>query len=324
MNKYLEKAAKLAGAFKTFKDMTKTHPSTMKGVAIGATAGGAMGYLPKTYHDYDSKGRQVTVKKTKAQRVTSGVVGAVSFGYLGGRMGHISDSAKIRAKQTEEMFRKARERAEQARKSGGGAGAGGHHYDDPFEDIFKRYRGAGAGRAGGGYGGGGAGAGGRSAGNQRTSRTIHDIHKDLGFPSAPKTKAEAKQHFRRMASKHHPDKHEGAAAKDKASKDMAKINRAWDEFNSHPEGFTKLANEYLEKIAAKINFKKIQEVAKANPGAVIGGVLGGTEGYGSTLRLKRDNELKFRLRQLKNTTVGAAFGAGTGKIIQEGLKKVSE
>lgn len=164
--------------------------------------------------------------------------------------------------------------------------------------------------------------GSRSAGNTRTSRTIRDIHSDIGFKSAPKTKAEATAHFRRERSKHHPDRYQGPE-KSKADERMAKLNRAWDEFQAHPEGFTKLANAYLTKIAA-IDVNKIRRIVKANPGAAIGGVLGAIEGGSSTLKLKREGQLKYRLRQTKNTIVGAGFGAATGKFIQEGLKSISK
>ena len=85
--------------------------------------------------------------------------------------------------------------------------------------------------------------GGGSAGNTYTSRTIHDIHKDLGVPSGFKTKSEATRHFRKERSRLHPDKHGGS------HEPSAKLNRAWDEFTAHPQGFTKLANAYLLKIA---------------------------------------------------------------------------
>lgn len=192
--------------------------------------------------------------------------------------------------------------------TGGYAGAALGFYAHP--DVRRSYRGY-------KYGGGGA------AGNTTTSRTIHDIHADLGMPKGGfKTKAEATAHFRKARSKHHPDRYQGAE-RERANERMSKLNRAWDEFQAHPEGFTKLANAYLEKIA-KINWAKVQKHVKDNPGAVIGGVLGGIEGGSSTLKLKREGEAKYRLRQVKNAVVGAGFGAATGKLVQTGLQAVSD
>jgi len=76
----------------------------------------------------------------------------------------------------------------------------------------------------------------RSTTTRATSRTIHDIHADLGAPTSGfKTKTEAKTHFRRAVMKHHPDREGGSVEK------MQRINKAWDEYQAHPEGFNKLA-----------------------------------------------------------------------------------
>jgi hypothetical protein len=163
-----------------------------------------------------------------------------------------------------------------------------------------------------------AGGGGRSAGNTRTARTIHNIHEDLGMPKGGfKTKKEATDHFRRARSKAHPDRHGGNHS------EMAKLNRAWDEFQAHPEGFTKLANAYLEKIAG-IDINKVKAVVRANPGAVIGGTLGGLEGLSSTTKKKHEGHARFMLRQAKNTAVGVAGGSVAGKFVQEAVKHVSK
>lgn len=86
------------------------------------------------------------------------------------------------------------------------------------------------------------GSGGGAA--SRIKRGIHDIKKDLNLPASVKTKADAHRHFKREAMKHHPDRG-GDPAK------MAKVNAAWTEFKSHPDGFEKLAssNNFLDKIA---------------------------------------------------------------------------
>lgn len=156
------------------------------------------------------------------------------------------------------------------------------------------------------------------ASNEYTSRTIHDIHSDLSMPKGGfKTKTEAKSHFRKMRSQYHPDKHPG---KEKEMNDkMAKFNRAWDEFEKHPQGFTKLANAYLDKIAG-LDFSKIKAAVKANPVATGLGAAMGLDGLASTTRKKNEASGKFRLRQLRNTVTGVGAGAVTGKIIQEGYK----
>lgn len=163
-------------------------------------------------------------------------------------------------------------------------------------------------------------SGGGKAGNESTGRTIHDIHKDLGAGAAFKTKSEAKKHFRSMASKYHPDKHEGDK-KAWANEQMAKINRAWDEYNAHPDGFTKLANAYLEKIAG-IDVKKIKDIVSRNPGATVGGAIFGAEGLSSTTKKKHEHTSRYRLRQIKNTALGVGTGVVAGKVVQEGLKTV--
>lgn len=89
-----------------------------------------------------------------------------------------------------------------------------------------------------------AGAGGSF---YRSHRPVSDIMKDLGRKNHFSTKAEASKHYRSMAMKHHPDRG-GDVSK------MQTINKAWDEFKNHPEGFEKLAsagleNKYLEKVA---------------------------------------------------------------------------
>lgn len=83
--------------------------------------------------------------------------------------------------------------------------------------------------------------------HHNAGRTVKDILKDIGAPEGGfKTKAEASKHYKRMAMKHHPDRG-GDAEK------MKKINKAFEEFKKHPDGFEKLAssgNIYLDTIAS--------------------------------------------------------------------------
>jgi len=80
-------------------------------------------------------------------------------------------------------------------------------------------------------------------------------------------------------------------------------------------------NKYLEKIAA-VDPVKLKAALKANPLAVLGGVIGGSDGLLSTRKLKDEGKLKYRLRQARNTVMGAGTGTIAGKVIQEGLKTV--
>lgn len=167
------------------------------------------------------------------------------------------------------------------------------------------------------YGGGG----GRYSGYKHSSRGIDDIYKDLDATGQFRTKHEAKTHYRRMASKHHPDRFINPHEKVQAEKKMSKINAAWDEFHKHPNGFEKLANSYLTKVAA-VDWVKAKQFVKENPGATIGAAIFGSEGLSSTTRKHNEHPVRFRLRQIKNTTVGVAAGAGTGKLAQEGFTAI--
>jgi hypothetical protein len=160
-----------------------------------------------------------------------------------------------------------------------------------------------------------------SAGNTHTSRAIHDIHQDLGKTGGFKTKKEATDHFRKARSKLHPDRHPGKEKE--MHENMAKLNRAWDEFHSHPEGFTKLANAYLEKIAA-IDFNKVKTVIKANPIPTALGTALGADGLLSTTRKKNESQGRFRLRQLRNTVTGAGTGVASGYVAQKALEHVTK
>lgn len=152
-------------------------------------------------------------------------------------------------------------------------------------------------------------------------RSVKDIHADLGAPSGFKTKMEAKTHYRRTASKYHPDKHPGKT--DWANAEMAKVNKAWDDYAKHPDGFEKLANSYLEKLAG-LDFNKIKAISRANPGVTVGMALGGADGLVSTTKKSNESNSKYRLRQVRKTVLGAGTGAVAGKLIQEGYKAVSK
>lgn len=155
------------------------------------------------------------------------------------------------------------------------------------------------------------------------SRTIHDIHGDLGMPKGGfKTKTEATTHFRKMRSKHHPDRAKTDADRVSKNAQMAKLNKAWDEFNKHPEVFTKLANAYLEKIAG-LDVGKVKSIIKSHPLSVLFGTLGATDGAISTEKRSKDSELRYRLRQLRKTVGYGAAGVGAGYVLQRYINQIS-
>lgn len=254
-----------------------------------------------------------------AFRVSSGqaaLAGAIAGGAAGGWSGHRSKEKEIPVG----FFKTKKVKKTEAERvlSGIGAGLGGAYlgaaaglYMHPSTRAYRRQQyqrtgGSGSGRAG----------------NEFTSRTIHDIHADLNMPKGGfKTKTEAKSHFRKTRSQYHPDKHPG---KEKEMNErMAKFNRAWDEFEKHPEGFEKLANAYLYKLAA-VDFAKVKHIVKQNPAPVVLGTLLGAEGLSSTTRKKNEHEGRFRLRQVRNTMVGVGTGAVAGKVVQEGFKHIKK
>jgi hypothetical protein len=77
---------------------------------------------------------------------------------------------------------------------------------------------------------------------------LNSLYKRMGASKPFKTRKEAVDHFRKVRSMAHPDRKGGSHER------MADINKAWDDFQAHPYGFTKLANAYLMKLA-QINFK---------------------------------------------------------------------
>lgn len=194
--------------------------------------------------------------------VSGGVAGAATFGYIGSH-----------GKTRDSMFSKTREKTKAEKIMGGiggvlsgaymGAVFGGSRDlikgRGAFNEAFKARSGYYKHR-GYHYGGGGEGV------SSTRGKTISDIHKDLGASSGFKTKSEAQTHFRRQASKWHPDKHIGPT-KDQANKEMQKINSAWTQFKSHPEGFEKLANAYLVKAASMFStgFKKGKDLIRNKP-----------------------------------------------------------
>lgn len=258
-------------------------------MAGGAAAGGAGGaYM--AHHTTHEKGWNGKERKLSGgERIANGVGGGIAGAYLGGMIG-----AGIGMKRHPKAYKDY---------------TGQTDYKKAYEDAYRRHR---------GYGGGSS----SGAGNTyRSSRTIHDIHKDLDMPAGGfKTKKEATTHFRKMRSKHHPDRYQGPD-KEAANKRMAQLNRSWDEFEKHPDGFTKLANAYLTKLAG-VDMKKVVDVVKKNPIPTGLGVIMGAEGLSSTTRKKNEHGGRYHLRQVKNTLMGTATGVGAGYIAQEGLKKV--
>jgi len=61
------------------------------GGAIGATAGGALGYLPKTRYDAEA-GK--TVERTKGQRIAGGLAAGIGGGYFGQNIGAVASANK--------------------------------------------------------------------------------------------------------------------------------------------------------------------------------------------------------------------------------------
>ena len=202
-NKYLEKIAfagsipkiAFAGSIpKILKD-----PILVQG-SLGAGMGGVLGYLVTPKKVMGSNGE--LRNRTKADRwknaATTGFVTGV-YGAMRGGYTKVIDNAKG------DFFK---------RHQSGGFG------NKAREDFFKRR-----------YGGHNGSAGGAVPPTQHDS--VSDILKGLGAKSF-KTKSEAKMHFRRAASKAHPDKGGSTV-------DMQRINSAWDKFQKHPDGFDKLA-----------------------------------------------------------------------------------
>lgn len=132
-----------------------------------------------------------------------------------------------------------------------------------------------------------------------SAKSVSDILKDLGATGF-KTKSEATAHYKKSAMKFHPDRPGGDAEK------MKKINAAWDEYKKHPDGFEKLANLYLEKIASALEW------------AVRGSVLGSAAG-GVTSAMKGNKDFKTILR---DTTLGAAAGGALGAGAYKGVEQV--
>ena len=145
-------------------------------------------------------------------------------------------------REREEFHRQWRESANKNNRSSGSSGGSSGHQD--WENYKK------ANGWGGGSSGGSSGRGSSGGGNRYSSKVgdISELHKDLGAPAGGfKTKAEAKKHYARAASKNHPDKNPDDV--DGANARMSRINAAWDKYKKHPEGFEKLASSiYLDWI----------------------------------------------------------------------------
>jgi predicted TIM-barrel enzyme len=87
-----------------------------------------------------------------------------------------------------------------------------------------------------------------------------------------------------------------------------------------------MSNKYLEKVASLHDAKHLAKatvaLAKQNPGASIGGVLGGMNGLSSTTPKRHESKVRVALRGLSNTATGVAVGAVTGKAVEMGMKNI--
>ncbi len=205
-----------------------------------------------------------TVKGVKDNRgaLTGAILGGTAGGYFGTK-GKVRDSYRgpLRNKTKTEKILSGITLGGVGAVYGGSFGARKDLYRKFGKDYFKQYRSYYSNY----YSNRGYGGHGSSGGSFTRGATIHDIHKDLGTTGF-KTKTEAHTHFRRQASKWHPDKHTGDA-KAHATAQMQKINAAWTEYKKHPEGFEKLANSYLEKVSSTLSmgFRKGKDLIRNKP-----------------------------------------------------------
>ena len=233
-NKYLEKIA--SGGFRrNMRDFVDTYfrrtgkaidKGVNKVILKGAIAGGAGGAVLGGVNGYNS-----SKKGDKNTSPLKGAIGGAILGAsLGGSAGQIAALTNV-ARKTKVHPRYGKKGVFRART---------FTEDASFKRFSKDYANGGfTGR----YSDGSYGRGGSSS-RAWTSRGVKDILSDLDAPAEGfKTKKEATTHFKRMAMKHHPDRPGGSVEK------MQKINKAFDEFKNHPDGFEKLAglgNVYLD------------------------------------------------------------------------------
>lgn len=253
-NRFLEKVAATFGNFKyqnfyDIKDtLAKRVPNHSSKVALKSALGaGAVGAGIGYSQDEDATGHKLST----GQRIGRGLALGTSSAILGGILGNARSSA-IRssrinsraedlsfrashnqsAKRHEDWVRGFKERSEQRKREYQQSYERRKKQQDDFYEEFKRKQGSRSGNSGRCFNSG--------------SRTVQDLMNDMDAPTGGfKTKAEATKHYKRMVMKHHPDRG-GDVEK------MKKINKAFDDFKAHPDGFEKLAglaNIYLEKVA---------------------------------------------------------------------------
>lgn len=285
MNKYLEKIAApiYNDAFKAvntarrrFLNGKNVGLAGVKRMIGGSAIGGGVGVAANTgtYDEWDdNKSRYVTKKHTTGQRVAGGIAGALLGGFLGANSGRVVANSKFDKKMGASPHRIF----------------GDTKHGRKLEDIIVKAKGKSF-----------------SAPPRTRTRNVSDILKDLGAPTGGfKTKEEAKKHFRRAAMKNHPDRGGNVDA-------MQKINKAFDEFQAHPEGFSKLAGyRYLSKVV---------ETVKKNPGFTIGGSLGVADGVASTTKQPGESRARFHLRQVRNAATHGLGGAVAGEILERFIK----
>lgn len=166
----------------------------------------------------------------KNQMIAGGLIGGVAGGLLGSR-------DKVREYKNGKYYHRTKTKNEKTRDTIltalSGAVAGVSLTAHPKVRIVSDGR-----------------AGGRNyydnANTFSRTRSHKDILHDLQASGGFKTKAEASKHYKKMAMKHHPDRGGDQEL-------MKKINKAWDEYKAHPDGFEKLAGyRYLEKLREQI------------------------------------------------------------------------
>ena len=217
MNRYLEKIA--APIYdnpdklgKTFgrRYLRKHAPSIVGKGLLGAAIGGGLGSLPKTTTEYNWKTRQDEERELSGFERGLNIAGGAVGGAGLGLGFGVNGAIKGLRKGVDPRSR----------------------YMEKLMGIYRKA----ASKPG------ASGGGGRSY-SRYSSRTVNDLYKDLNASKPFKTKAEATRHYKSQAMKNHPDRG-GSTEK------MQDINKAWDEFKAHPDGFEKLAsNRFLDFIA---------------------------------------------------------------------------
>lgn len=285
MNIDIEKIAGFADTMNTVKNTVIQNRGAYLGGAIGSTTAVSLGSLEKNRLEYNPKtGRLERIPLTKTERILGGVVNGLAGGYIGAGIGHSFD----RVRNFNEQMRKAR-------SSYGGGGSDSSGSSSGKSNSWDDYR--------------------RYAGASRGARSTDDLHKVLGKPGGFKTKKEAMDHFRRMRSANHPDRAGGNAER------MKELNQAWDEYQKHPGGFNKLA--FLMKSAA-IDSKKVLDFVKANPATALFTVGGAADGAASATKKPNEAELKYRLRQARNTVGGGLYGGVAGAVTDMAIRRFSK